>query len=226
MDNGDPAEAGATKADGGDRTYLLYGASVAFLVFCWVKFLLPPVGVYVADYLSRIIVLVAILRVVGWAPFRGRLERPVAAALFGFAVYYGFLLLDQITLATFPEGPFFMNWLYPTIENDYLQWGDAIFGVALVALSEELVFRYLPLRLGQVHRWSSLKIYVVSVISCAMYHAPQGFVQVLDAGIFGVFAMFLYRRFGSLWLPIAVHFSINLVLFSDIACWIHVRACP
>ncbi|MGJ3260418.1 MAG: CPBP family intramembrane glutamic endopeptidase [Rhodospirillales bacterium] len=203
----------------------LFCGSFAFLIFCWVKFLLPPVGTYVADYASRAVVVFAIVRSMGWAPFAGKPERPISAILFSVAVWYGFLIIDQVTLAAFPEGPLYMNWLYPPIDNVVLQWSDAIFGVALVAVSEELVFRYLPLQIGRGRGWSSLKIYAVSTVSFAVLHAPQGIVQVLDAGVFGIFAMLLYRRFGSLWLPIAVHFGVDFVLFSDLACWANIRTC-
>ncbi len=207
-----------------DDVHVLY-VCIALFVFGWLKFLLPVLGVYVADYLLRAVICSIILLGIGLEPFRSKLLDPVKAGLSGLLAVWLTLQIENLIYALIPATPILIGWPFPGIADPALRWIDAVFGVALVAVSEELVFRFLPNRIGRDRGWHVWQIYLMSVLTFAFIHAPQGIVRVLDAAIFGLLAMALFRRFGSLWVPIAVHFLVDFVLFSDVACWANVRTC-
>lgn len=198
---------------------------IALFVVGWLKFQLPPLGIYIADYVVRIAIIVIVLSATGFSAFHGRLTEPWKAVLFGLTVCWLMLQIENLIWALTPPLPWFIGWSFPIIDSPMLRWCDAIFGVALVAVSEELVFRYLPLRIGERRGWTPSRLYIVSVAAFAAIHAPQGFVRVLYSALFGMLAMVLYRRYGSLWVPVIVHFLVDFVLFSDVACWMNVRSC-
>lgn len=207
------------------RSLAVFYVCTALFVIGWLRFLLPPLGIYATDYILRMIIIAVIFGGIGFAALKGRLRDPWWAAITGLLVGGIMLQSENLIYALTPPVPLLIGWPFPTIEDRILRWCDAIFGVALVALSEELVFRYLPARAGAGRGWTVRQIYLVSVVAFAAIHAPQGIVRVLDTAIFGLFAMGLYRRHGSLWVPVAVHYLVDLVLFSDIACWLNVRSC-
>lgn len=153
---------------------------LSIFIFCvilgtaaWAKFLLPPLGLYLSDYLSRLIIIVVVLSACGAGAFFERVRSPVLAAVAVASACYLTLLLDQLSLMSISLGPMFVNWLYPAIGDPVLRWGDAVFGVALVALHEELVYRYLPVRIGNNRQWSTRTVYALSVIAFALLHLPR-----------------------------------------------------
>ena len=95
----------------------------------------------------------------------------------------------------------------------------------LVAFSEEAIFRALFAWVWSKKGWGVPSLYAASTLVFALLHAPQGLVSVLDAALFGVMAMWLYRRSGSLWPPIVVHYLVDLVAFSKLGCFLGVASC-
>ena len=207
------------------RWIVLFLGCIAIFMVGWLKFLLPPPGLYLADYALRTTIILLVLWMTGGAALRGSIKSPARAIVLVLIVWYATLCVDQLARFVFPSGPFFVNWLYPMILNPTLRWGDAVIGIALVALSEEMVFRYLPAKIGAARKWSTRHIYVVSIATFALIHAPQGVAPIFVTVIFGAMAMALYRHHQSLWPPIMAHYLVDLVLFSDIGCWMNVRAC-
>ncbi len=205
------------------RWIVLFLGCVAIFMVGWLKFLLPPLGLYLADYALRITIILLVLWTTGGAVLRGSIKSPVRAIVVVLIVWYATLCVDQLMRFVFPPAPFFVNWLYPIIPDPTLRWGDAIMGIALVAVSEEMVFRYLPAKIGAARGWVTRHIYIVSIVTFALIHAPQGIAVIFVTVIFGAMAMALYRRHQNLWSPIMAHYLVDLVLFSDIGCWMNVR---
>ncbi len=207
------------------RLIVLFFGCIAIFMVGWLKFMLPPLGLYLADYALRTVIILLVLWMTGGAVLQGSIKSPVRAVFLVLIVCYATLSVDQMARFVFPPVPFFVNWLYPTIPNATLRWGDAVIGIALVAVSEEMVFRYLPAKIGAVRGWPTRYIYIVSIATFALIHAPQGFAPICVTVIFGAMAMALYRYHHSLWPTIMAHYLVDLVLFSDIGCWMNVRAC-
>ena len=203
----------------------IFCVCMALFVIGWLKFLLPTLGIYIADYSVRVVICSIILIVAGSAPFHGEIRNPLKAGIAILLAVWITLQIENLIYALTPAMPLLIAWPFPPIDDPVLRWGDAVFGVALVAVSEELVFRFLPNRIGRDRGWQVWKIYLMSALTFAVIHAPQGIVRVLDAAVFSLLAMALFRRFGSLWVSIAVHFLVDFVLFSDVACWANVRTC-
>lgn len=211
--------------DARNRDLILLGLCVALFVLSWLKFFLPPLWLYLADYVSRAAIILLIVFVIGRGPFIGLMRDPAWAALSILGVASMTLVWDQALIRSGVYFPPIVDWHYPLIQDPVLRWGDAVFGIALVAISEEAVFRSLPARIGEKKDWNVWVIYGVSTLLFAAIHLPQGVTKFLFAAGFGLMAMWLYRRFGSLWVPIAAHYLVDLVLFSEIGCWMNVRAC-
>lgn len=198
---------------------------VAVFVLAWAKFLLPLLWLYLADYGARLVVIALIVWAVGTASLRVGPRRPLAALGCAVLVVAATLFWDQLLIRSGLSFSPLLDWRYPAIFDPTLRWGDAVFGIVLVAISEELVFRLLPARIGNAKHWPTWGLYLVSMFLFAAIHLPQGFTKFLLAAGFGLMAMWLYRRFGSIWLPIGAHYTVDLVLFSEIGCWMNVRDC-
>ena len=99
---------------------------------------------------------------------------------------------------------------FPEITNNYLFVFDLTVGIALVALSEELLFRGLI-----YNRLPRYKILISSILF-GLIHWGSGFDSVLIATIIGVLFALSYKKTGSLYPAITAHFLVDFILFSEI----------
>ena len=102
---------------------------------------------------------------------------------------------------------------YPLLKAGLLKSIDLTFGVVLVAVTEELVYRKLALRV--ISQWSRNPwvIYLASSLIFASLHIPQGLDSVAIAFVAGLFLMHAYRSRGTLLVPIAAHYFVDLYIF-------------
>lgn len=99
---------------------------------------------------------------------------------------------------------------YPKLESPVLRWTDITFGLALTAVSEELVFRGLFARLMAGAFPGAAAMMVASAVFFALIHWSHGTTTVVVAFVAGLALMALYRRTGSLLPAMAAHYLVDL----------------
>jgi membrane protease YdiL (CAAX protease family) len=189
----------------------LLAVCVLFMVACWVKFLLPTPMQYGIDYAERV-VLIGMIIVFGGFRFRRVVFSARTAALTGLTIVLALGLFyadEQLGLVIPILGG--QVWSFSDLESDPFFYFDLIVGLALVALSEELVFRYQFVR-SFPNRVAAQ--YLLSTFAFALIHVPQGVTGVVVAGLAGLLLMGLYRATGALAAPIVAHYLIDLILFA------------
>jgi len=205
------------------RLLLLLCAAILFTG--WVKFLFDGHTVYIIGYLFRVVCLAVIV----WSCSLSSLAAPplrwVRAIVLTAIVFYVELTIFQAYRYFQVPDPFFYNHLFPQLEKAWFLYFDLTVGLALVALSEEIVFRYLFAKLWQHRSWSTPSLYIASSIAFGLFHLPQGLALVTFAMVTGFIFMFLYRFTGSLWPVVAVHYLFNLLVFSKAGCEWGVTGC-
>jgi membrane protease YdiL (CAAX protease family) len=108
--------------------------------------------------------------------------------------------------------PDFRVGFYPRPDG-WLNLFDLTFGIALVALHEELVFRRaVPHALA--HLGDGKMLIVVSALVFGAFHWWTGIPNMAYATAFGVLAMLIYRRAGALWPVMVMHYLADLWAFT------------
>jgi uncharacterized protein len=90
---------------------------------------------------------------------------------------------------------------------------DATFGLALVAFSEEIVFRRCARYLFRLYLNDGLAVVVVTSILFGAYHWWTGIGNIVEAVLIGVLLMLFYRRSGALWSVVLAHYLTDVVDF-------------
>jgi CAAX protease family protein len=101
---------------------------------------------------------------------------------------------------------------YPQLDGG-LYLIDVVFGIALVAYSEEVVFRRCARHVFQ----KSLGDYVLVAITSLLfgaYHWWTGVGNIIEAALMGVLLMLFYRRVGALWPVVLGHYLTDVVDFA------------
>jgi membrane protease YdiL (CAAX protease family) len=98
----------------------------------------------------------------------------------------------------------------PKIRNPFVKIFDLTFGVALVAVSEELVFRGYFFSALQ-GRWPPWVIVSVSAILFGMIHWSQGLHAIATTALWGILPMVAMARSGSIIPAVIAHFITDLV---------------
>ena len=98
----------------------------------------------------------------------------------------------------------------PKIENSFVNIFDLTFGVALVALSEEIVFR------GYFHsafrdRLPPWVLVALSAVLFGMIHWSQGLHAVISTALWGILPMLAMARTGSVIPAMIAHYITDLV---------------
>lgn len=195
------------------RTLLL--VSLAVLTLGWIKFALPDAALYALDYLVRIIV-------IGMIVFSGGFRFKLPTRLNWLWLSSLAILATAIDLILFRLYQFFYEPIpilgeaifeFPPIADAWFYAFDLSAGLILVALSEELVFRFLFVKAFPASR---VMQYALSCIAFGLFHAPQGLLLVITAALSGLIAMALYRTTRTLAAPVLSHYLVNLIIFSDV----------
>jgi membrane protease YdiL (CAAX protease family) len=172
-----------------------------------------------ADYVSKAVPLAVALMVPSLRrTVRSALApaRPVwecglwTAATFAFVLalyHYVKAPLDGV----FPESALFS---FPAIERRWLFWFDMTAGLALTAVSEEIVFRGLFRSVVERLGGGPAAAVLVSSLAFAAVHWSNGVGSLVFSFLAGAVLMALYMRTGSLVPPIAAHYAVDAVLFA------------
>lgn len=189
----------------------LLAVCVLFMVVCWVKFLLPTLMQYGIDYAERV-VLIGLVFVFGGFRFRRAPVRAWAVVLTVLTIVLAlglFYVEENLGLVIPILGDHV--WAFAELESEPFFYFDLTAGLALVALSEELVFRY---QFTRTFPNSVAVQYLLSTLAFALIHVPQGVTGVVVTGLIGLLLMALYRATRTLAAPVVAHFLIDLILFA------------
>ncbi|WP_417798612.1 CPBP family intramembrane glutamic endopeptidase [Terasakiella pusilla] len=186
----------------------------------WIKFPLEGDAVYGADYVWRLIMLVII-----WQERAVLLAEPVWPALrfwFIFALFFLVMFIAHQWLYYFQftydlENYFYTPARYPPIKNSLLLVFDMSIGLALVAITEEFIFRY------KLNDWLAEKqvgLFTRGLLTSLLFafmHAPQGVIAIGESFLWGLFLFVVYQKTKSLHFVIVLHFITNFILFGLMA---------
>jgi membrane protease YdiL (CAAX protease family) len=103
--------------------------------------------------------------------------------------------------------------IYPQ-PSGYLYSIDVVFGLALVAYSEEIVFRQCARRLFQTYLGDGYLLVFVTSLLFGAYHWWTGFGNIVEAIMVGVLLMLFFRRTGALWPVVLSHYLTDIVDFA------------
>lgn len=95
-----------------------------------------------------------------------------------------------------------------------LHFVDGFFGLALVALSEEIMFRRCARQVFRTYVNDGYVLVVVTSILFGAYHWWTGTGNILEAALMGVLFMLFYRRSGALWPVVLAHYLIDVIDFA------------
>jgi uncharacterized protein len=102
---------------------------------------------------------------------------------------------------------------YPTVQG-WLHVVDIFFGLGLVALSEEIVFRRCARHLLQSYLDDGYALVLATSFLFGAYHWWTGFGNIGVAVVIGGLLMMLYRRSGALWPAVLGHYLADIVNFA------------
>ena len=104
--------------------------------------------------------------------------------------------------------------VYPDLDLGAVYWLDITFGLALVALSEELAFRTVARRVICHFTDNQVWLVIVSSVVFGVIHWSNGVPNIIDSAVVGAFLMVFYLRSGSILGPMAAHYLIDLWYFA------------
>ncbi len=174
---------------------------------------------YLADYLTRILVVLLALPAGLW-PDRPRWparkwERTAFIRLAFVGTVLGSLWFRLVSgiLPDLGEGLY----AFPNYPSALWEWGDLTAGLLLVAASEELIFRRWLQQVLMARARTYGEAWVWLVVTSVIFgagHWGLGGNAVLDATVVGLGIGWIYWRTGSLWLVILIHFAIDFIDFA------------
>jgi membrane protease YdiL (CAAX protease family) len=93
---------------------------------------------------------------------------------------------------------------------------DLTIGIALVAVTEEVWFRSMALRVFRALKWPTWLIVIASALLFGLAHWSHGTGPVIANTVWGALLMLTLLRTGSLWPAMIAHFATDVVAFSGL----------
>ena len=171
-----------------------------------------------ADYSSRLVTLGVIALVPAFRRYilaSFRLPRRILESLGLAALCVGAIVAVDLVVtapldAAFPQTKLVT---FPAINSTFLYRLDMTFGLALVAVSEEVAYRGVTRQV--IGRFANRAVLIlVSSLVFALIHWSSGLGTIATAFIAGVILMALFLRTGSLVPPIVAHYAVDAILFA------------
>jgi uncharacterized protein len=103
--------------------------------------------------------------------------------------------------------------VYPQ-PRGWLHIFDFVFGFALVAYSEEVVFRRCARDFFRLYLNDGFALVVVTSILFGAYHWWTGIGNILAVVLMGALLMLFYQRSGALWPAVLAHYLADIVAFA------------
>ena len=98
--------------------------------------------------------------------------------------------------------------------SGWLYFLDVTFGIALVAYSEEIVFRRCAHHMFQTYLDEGYALIVVTSLLFGAYHWWTGVGNIVEAALMGVLLMLFYRRSVALWPVVLGHYLTDIADFA------------
>jgi uncharacterized protein len=102
---------------------------------------------------------------------------------------------------------------YPRL-NGGLYFVDVLFGVALVACSEEIVFRRCARHIFNPYFGDGFGLVIVTSLLFGAYHWWTGVGNVVEAALMGVLLMLFLQRSAALWPVVLGHYLVDIADFA------------
>jgi uncharacterized protein len=98
--------------------------------------------------------------------------------------------------------------------SGWLRWFDTLFGIGLVAYSEEVVFRRCARHVSKPYLGDGSLLVLVTSLLFGAYHWWTGVGNILEAALMGVLFMLFLQRSGSLWPVVLSHYLTDIADFA------------
>jgi membrane protease YdiL (CAAX protease family) len=102
---------------------------------------------------------------------------------------------------------------YPTLHG-WVRVLDIVLGLALVAYSEEILFRRCARHILRVKLGDGFLMVITTAVIFAAAHWTFGFVNIVTAGCIGIVAMIFYQKSEAIWPVVVAHYLTDIVAFS------------
>ncbi|UWU80014.1 CPBP family intramembrane metalloprotease [Bradyrhizobium huanghuaihaiense] len=176
-------------------------------------------GWLVWDYAGRIAALAILAAIPAARAIAYRTEKRRISFLEIGVWIAGIVLLDRLGQwpqrlidATFPA-TVIGKYPHPT---GWLDVFDLVFGLALVAASEEIIFRRLLRNALLPYVGDGVFAILVTSLIFGAHHWWTGIGNILLSATIGILFMVMYRRSGALWPVVLVHYLVDLIAFSGV----------
>lgn len=166
------------------------------------------------------------LAIIAWLLTRGRLHpRDLGLTYPGTIQFLGTFLIVTLVGTLIDQNGYAVTSTWPgyqalggmpPIGSPVWDWIDLTFGLLLVGIVEELVFRGYMLAFLRRYTTNRLVIVVVSSIAFGLIHWSLGLNAVLITTIIGSVFMTAYLATGSLPAIMLAHFAVNFIDFAGI----------
>ena len=103
--------------------------------------------------------------------------------------------------------------VYPP-SSGWLYLVDVVFGLALVAYSEETVFRRCARHVFQTYLGDGYLMVFVTSLLFGAYHWWTGAGNIVEASMMGVLLMLFFQRSEALWPVVFGHYLVDIVDFA------------
>jgi uncharacterized protein len=102
---------------------------------------------------------------------------------------------------------------YPRLSG-WLYFVDVVFGIALVAYSEEIVFRRCARRVLSIYMADGHALVIVTSLLFGAYHWWTGVGSIVEAAMMGILLMLFFQRSAALWPVVLGHYLTDIVEFA------------
>ena len=102
---------------------------------------------------------------------------------------------------------------YPRL-GGWLYFVDVVFGIALVAYSEEIVFRRCARRVLSIYMADGHALVIVTSLLFGAYHWWTGVGSIAEVVMMGILLMLFFQRSAALWPVVLGHYLTDIVEFA------------
>lgn len=188
---------------------------IALFHFGWFKFFGHGQLVYVMDWVLRVAILALAWESLKrefrpWYPVARPRDWVIGVFLMYLIVKYNGDFVSIFFFIVFSAQEF-RYFAFPILEPSVFWLFDLLFGLFLVGLTEEFVYRKLFVDLWREKKWPTWALYLISSSFFGLLHANQGNLRFFETFIWGLFLMWMYRRSNSLAFVIMLHWFANIL---------------
>lgn len=171
---------------------------------------------YFVDVFTRVLTLTILVFAVEWDEIKSVLPRPKWTMLIALLIMLGLEFGTKNVIDTFFGSTFSGTILYsfPEYPNQFLRYLDLTFGIFLVSISEELIFRFYLVKFFKSRSCSLGFTVLASSLIFATMHWATGVVNVIHCFLFGVMVSTYYVKTKNLITCMVLHTVVNFLIFS------------